>query len=401
MPPLRRLLPLALLLIAGTGYAQSADEAERTRLSEEMKRLSGRNAWRGVDESYKRLEALMEKGVKVGYKDHYLGAVAARELGNLNAVYVRLQRAKAAEDTEEVRTWLADIESNFGPVKLRVDPKFGGDASLNIAEMPFAPDQRRAIEAAQIALKDTRVYDGLLPLGAYTFGGQAFEIKPGGGQTIEMALQPSSVRDSGGGGLSYVGPRLDVGLSWFQSTDPSDEVLAASSFGGPGARVGVGVEAGFTTTLGLVTEVGYHNLFSGSPEGVPEGVETRATSMHLGYGWLAAAFRAGDLRVAAGPVYALGVFHTTGMNGYCAGAPDDEACPGVGSDDNDAIDYAWLTGKTHMGGAEIGLFYGFLNFGKFQSGLGLHAGAFKDDARWYPWGQLAFTLAPAAYRRDG
>lgn len=401
MTPLTRLLPLALLLFAGSAHAQSADEAERTRLSEEMKRLSTRNAWRGVDESYRRLEALMEKGVVVSYKDHFLGAQAARELGDLNGVYVRLQRAKAAEDTEEVRAWLGDIEANYGPVKLRVDPKFGGDASLAIAEMPFAPDQRRAIEAAQIALKDTRSYNGLLPLGAYTFGGQAFEIKPGGGAPMEMALLPSSMRESGGGGgLSYVGPRADVGLSWLQTTAPADDVLAAGAFGGPGARLGVGVEVGFTTTLGLVAEVGYHNLLAGAPDGVPENMGAQGTSMHLGYGWLAAAFRAGDLRIAAGPVYGLGVAKTTGMNEYCLTATNDPACSGVGSDET-TLDYTSMTGSIRAGGAELGVFYGFLNFGNLQSGLGLHAGALKDDARWYPWGQIAFTVAPAAYRRDG
>lgn len=399
MSPLTRLLPLALLLYAGNGFAQSADEAERVRLSEEMKRLSSRNAWRGVDESYRRLEALEAKGVVIGYKDHWLGAVAARELGDLNAVYVRLRKAKAVENTEEVNGWLSDIVANYGPVKLKVDPKFGGDASLAVSEMPFAPDQRRAIEAAQQALASSRGYDGLLPLGAYTFGGEGFTIVAGGGTLVEKTLQPSAVRTGGDGGLSYVGPRLDLGLSYLKTTAPADDTLQAAAFGGAGARLGVGVELGFTTQLGMVVEVGYQNLFSGAPE-VPEGYASQGTAMHMGYGWLGLAYRVGDLRLAAGPVYGIGAAHTTGMNGYCAAASDDPSCLGVQTN-SESADYAPLTGRIRAAGGELGVFYGFLNFGSLQSGLGLHAGALSDSERWYPFGQLAFTLAPAAYRRDG
>lgn len=403
----RHLLALALLLSSAPALAQSsAAEAEHVRLTEEMKRLTGRNAWRGVDESYRRLEALEEQGVKLTYRDHYMGAVAARELGDVNAVYIRVKRAQSVEDTEEIRSWVADLDANFGEVHLKADGKYSGDRSLNVAEMPFDPGQRRVIEAAQVAVRDSRVYDGILPLGAYTFGGQTFEVVAGAAP-VTRTLQAQSMRDQdgGGGGLSYVGPRVDLGLAVGMAGEPNS-ADQADGFGGMGGRIGLGVELGLSTRFGVVAQVGYHNLYSGAPEGTPPTLsaldDTTSTSwvapptrnnLQLGFGWLAGAVRLGDLRIAAGPTYAVGVAKAVGS------VPDDGGGATGSSDGSTAQQY--LSGKVRVGGAELGLFYGFLNFGNLQSGVGLHAGAFTDSGRWYSWGQLAFTLAPAAYRRDG
>lgn len=407
MPPLHRLIPLALLLASAPVYAQtSASEAEHTRLTDDMKRLSARNAWKGVDDAYRRMETLAaEKGVVLTYRDHYMGAVAARELGDLNSVYTRLQRAEAVEATEEVKGWMADLNQNYGQVKLRIDNKYPGDRTLAIGEMPFDPAQRRVIEAAQIALNDSRSYEGILPLGSYTFGDQTFEL-PAGAPPVEATLAAKSMRDTGdsgggGGGLSYAGPRVDLGLSFTSAGTPSSSPeLQGAGFSGVGGRVGLGWELGFTTRVGLVAEVGYHSLFAGAPDVAPPDATTGELSywadpvgstLHMGFGWLAGAFRLGDLRIAAGPVYGVGVASTMGW---------------ADGSDGDGVSYtqrsvAHTQGLIRAGGAELGLFYGFLNVGTLQGGVGLHAGAMTDTGRWYPWGQLAFTLAPAAYRRDG
>lgn len=400
MPAIFRLIPLVLLLAAPAAMAQSsAAEAEHTRLTEEMKRLSGRSAWKGVDDAYKRLEALAtdDPTVKLSYRDHYMGAVASRELGDINSVYVRLKRAVAAEANEEVTGWLGDIEQNFGPVKLKVDGKYPGDSSLVVAEMPFDPGQRRVIEAAQVVLSQSRLYEGILPLGKYTFGGREFEVVAGGATVAEITLEAQSVRGgSGGGGLSYVGPRLDLGAVFTSSTAPgTDASTQPGAFSGAGARVGVGVELGFSTRVGVLAEVGYHNLLVGSSDvdvdaDVPYTLE--APSMHMGFGWLAAAYRIGDLRIAAGPVLGVGTHQASGA------VTVDESLVSAGSATES---YGTYSGNLVAAGGELGLFYGFLNFGNLQGGLGFHAGAQSSSSRWYPWGQLAFTLAPAAYRRDG
>lgn len=394
MPPLHRLILLALALSSAPALAaSSAAEAERTRLADEMKRLSSRNAWKGVDDAYRRLETLAaEEGVALTYRDHFLGASAARELGDTNAVYVRLQRALALEKTEEVTSWLADLNQNFGQIVLRIDSKYPGDRSLTISEMPFDPAQRRVIEAAQLALQESRTYTGILPVGSYTFGDKTFDIAAGGAAAKEVVLEAKSMRDdAGGGGLSYAGPRLDLGVSFTSGSALSDEALV-DKVGGLGGRVGLGWEVGFSTKVGLVAQVGYHALLGdASSSCVSEAGNTSQDlprdSMQLGYGWLAGALRLGDLRLAAGPSYSLGYL---------------KASTGTGCGDSGVSSLPTPYGGMVFGpGAELGVFYGFLNSDKIQSGLGLHAGAFSDGDRLYPWAQLAFTLAPAAYRRDG
>ena len=266
-----------------------------------MKRLTARNAWKGVDDAYRRMEALVaDQGVVLTYRDHYMGAVAARELGDLNAVYTRLQRAEAVEATEEVKGWMADLNQNYGQVKLRIDNKYPGDRTLAIGEMPFDPAQRRVIEAAQIALNDTRTYEGILPLGKYTFGDQTFDLAAGA-PLVEATLAAKSMRDSGdgggGGGLSYAGPRVDLGVSFTSAGTPtSSPELQGAGFSGIGGRVGLGWELGFTTRVGLVAQVGYHSLFAGAPDVSPPDATTgelsywaepTGSTLHMGYGWLA------------------------------------------------------------------------------------------------------------------
>lgn len=45
--------------------------------------------------------------------------------------------------------------------------------------MPFAPDMRASIEKAQVALKASGAYAGMLPSGGYTVGGHAFRVLAG------------------------------------------------------------------------------------------------------------------------------------------------------------------------------------------------------------------------------
>lgn len=395
MSPLHRLIPLALLLAAPPALAaSSASEAEHTRLADEMKRLSSRNAWKGVDDAYRELEQLAADGsITLTYRDHYLGASAARELGDVNAVYTRLQRALAVEKTGEATSWLDDLNQNYGQISLKIDAKYPGDRSLSISEMPFDPGQRRVIEAAQLALQNARVYTGILPVGEYTFGDKKFTISAGGGAAQELALQAQSVRGDkdkggGGGGLSYAGPRVDLGVSYTTDSTMSGAANTLDAKGIDG-RMGLGWEIGFSTKVGMLAEVGYHGLFGLSEPDLADTdtghLASSKPQMHLGYGWLAAAFRLGDVRLAVGPSYSVGVLSAVGTGNGSGAASVSDSTPAV------------LKGPTFGPGAELGVFYGFLNFGKFQSGLGLHGGAFSDGDRLYPWGQLAFTLAPAAY----
>ena len=174
-------LPLALLLGSRPAQALSPDpaKAENTRLFEEMRKLATRNAWRGVEDKYTAMVALEKDGVVLSYDDHLMGAQAARELGRITDVYLRLERAKAQRTEKEVLEWILDIEASYGMVLLAKDEKYKGGTDMAPKEMPFAPDQRSAIGAAQLALSETGRFEGLLPYGSYTFGDRSFDVVQG------------------------------------------------------------------------------------------------------------------------------------------------------------------------------------------------------------------------------
>src|SRR6185436_19082170 len=125
---------------AGAADDRAALEAEHTRLSEEMRMLASRNAWRGVEDSYGKLEALHERGVELSVDDAWYGAQAARSLGDLSAAYARLKTAQSLGSNDAIDQWVAEIESSYGRVELSVDGHYQGPFALTPAEMPFDPE---------------------------------------------------------------------------------------------------------------------------------------------------------------------------------------------------------------------------------------------------------------------
>lgn len=414
MNHLLRLSPLVVLAVSLPAQAGSKEEAqaEAVRLSEEMGRLAKRTAWRGVDDAYLQLIELERKGAAPTYKDHYLGAEAARALGDINATYDRLTRAKAVKATDEVASWLGDIDANYGRVKLTASDKYAGTPALDMSELPFAPDQRQAVTRAQGLVAQSRAYEGLLPFGKYTFADTSFELSASNKDLTINALgalasktptptetgatKPAKApkEQSSGGGLAYIGPRVDVGGAFTNGgASGAPGVPSPDGFGGLGARLGLGLEVGFTPKVGVLAEVGYHNFFSG---GDLEGVTlTNPTAygagdqFHLGYGWLAGVVRVGELGIAVGPVYSAGKGETLGAN-----AEGNDALTGSVNPAN-----VKLTGTFRAGGASAGLSYGLFDVGPFRGGLGLLGGAQTDSQRWYSWGQLALTIAPDPRRK--
>jgi hypothetical protein len=59
-------------------------------------------------------------------------------------------------------------------VNTRRDP-----VTLEPSVMPFAPDKRAAVLAAQERIEDSGTFEGLLPAGVYRFGGELVVVTPG------------------------------------------------------------------------------------------------------------------------------------------------------------------------------------------------------------------------------
>jgi hypothetical protein len=179
--------------------------AEVKRLTEEITKLAQRNAWAGVEKAYKALEdkgdavfGLIPKGLGGVAAVHQYGAEASRILGETQLSQTRLLRAKRSVETtspidektlRQIIEALDAIEKSYGAVaiaprsvptsKRQLKRLQGHGPELIPVVQPFAPDQRRSIETAAKALKDTGSLMGLLPAGGYTVAGQSFTVNAG------------------------------------------------------------------------------------------------------------------------------------------------------------------------------------------------------------------------------
>ena len=180
------MLPVILLLagLASPPAFATGDvaAAEHDRIAGEMERLAERKIWPGVERKFTELEQV---DAPMTLDDLMIGAHAARELGDVAAAYRRLKAASEIRATREIVGWLGDIDNNYGHVDLVAVPS--RSAALTVVQMPFDPNQRRAVDAAIKESKQEGAFRGLLPQGAYDFAGQKFEVVPGISVKIEVS----------------------------------------------------------------------------------------------------------------------------------------------------------------------------------------------------------------------
>lgn len=189
-----RLLSVVGMLTCFAGVAAAApaertsaasaevNDGEHVRLSSEIKQLSTRQAWPGVEKKFEELDKL---GVELTFDDLLHGAYAARALGNAQSAYDRLKVAARLKGTKEVVDWLYTIDTVYGRVELIATPPRG--IVLEPELMPFDPDQRTAVAAAMQTVAHDGQFLGLLPKGKYVFAGTSFEVQPGVAVRIEVA----------------------------------------------------------------------------------------------------------------------------------------------------------------------------------------------------------------------
>ncbi|MDP2311454.1 MAG: hypothetical protein Q8P41_01000 [Pseudomonadota bacterium] len=410
MTATRRLLPLLAALaltplVLPSAYAGEVEKAEHTRVGEEMRKLASRNAWPAVEASFDRLEELEKKGEVITYKEFMLGAEAARALGDMTASRARVQRAAKLDSTKEALDWLADVDKNYGSVDISFDAKYTGARTLVPSVPPFAPDQRASITYAVAQIDAGKAYTGLLPAGEYTIGEQKVTVAIGD-KVAALRLGPPPAAPKEPFKLAYVGPRAQLGVAFTTAGDidnaslSADSGLQAGPFSGSGARLGVGLEVGLSKNFGVIAEVGYHNMF-GAPTRTEgdladrEEYLTAGNNLHLGYGWLAANLRFGNLWIAAGPIWSAGGGVVTGLDDGCA----DGGCGDYAGLGDDGAPYQRLDGDITMGGAAASISYALVDLGSLKGALTVEGGAQSDNLRMYPWGQVAFTIAPSASRR--
>lgn len=188
---LRHATKVALLLalatqavsLAQAGTADDVVTGEYNRLSHQLRELSERNAWTGVERSYREIRSL---GVPLSFADHMSGARAARALGDATSLKQRLGFANAlSPGNSEVEGWLQEIARSYGQASLLCDP---GKLELLRDGLPFDPNQAAAVRFAQLQVTQRGKFEGLLPVGDYHFGQFDFKVS-GGIQTGTIDLR--------------------------------------------------------------------------------------------------------------------------------------------------------------------------------------------------------------------
>lgn len=375
----RLVLALGLLAApAAPALAQDPAMAEKFRLEEEMKKLAQRNAWAGVERNY---EALVALKVPLSFEDHFLGAQSAGYLGKTWERYNRLEKALELEDKDELRMEKENILTRYGRVDIKGHPRRRPD--LVAKEMPFAPDERKSVEYAMTVVAGAGSFKGMLPEGEYTVGDQTFKVTPGQDfATIEVGKSAGVARE---GLVIYAGPVATIGYAYSASPEPSQppdadpSVVQPDSMAASGAALNVGAEVGFTRMFGVAGTIGYRGAY---------GVDV----VHGFNGWLAAALRPGDLRLAAGPTY--GMVRGSGLG--VAGWFDRNQNPV-----EDPVDGIPYYGYALVGGAQASVGYGLVDLEPLQGVVELVGSWQTDGLRPYYSFGLRIGIWPKVPRFEG
>jgi hypothetical protein len=384
---------------AGAADDRVALEAEHTRLSEEMRMLAARNAWRGVEDSYGKLEALQDRGVEPTVDDVWFGAQAARSLGDLSTAYARLKTAQSLGSNDAIDQWVQEIESSYGPVELSVDATTRDRScsrrrrcrSIPRAAGPSSPRRRASPRRARTA-------------GSCRTGSTRSEIVPSrsasDGSVASVALVgrgPASPEESV---VKATGARAVVGVGVTDVGDSTDDSLQPLGFLGGSVRVGVGAELQIAKGMGWFAEAGYHGTVAnprdqdGEPLVARDSVGLRPNVLHLGYGWTGLVVHGGDVALSIGPTIAIG---GGGITGVADGCTTD--CAGFGDADSQALAYQRLSGTVSAAGGSVGALWQLMDVGRMAGGLDLVTGVYYDGARTYGWATVAYAISPAARRR--
>lgn len=384
-----RHLPLLLAFTAAmpaTAVASDCNKAEYHRLSSEAEKLAQRNAWAGVERAY---EAMIATGCELDFDDHHTGAQSARTLGKIWETYQRLSAATALDARPEIAEMLAGFDQQYGRVRIKGDARRRPE--LHREAMPFAPDQRKAIEWAQQVLAGTGSFEGMLPLGDYEVGGNPFTVSAGGEwQLVEVGRVKGTAAVQKQGAVHWAGLVATVGPGQQISPEPGSPVVsdrglhqfAPHDISATGISMAVGGEVGLTyraPEAGVAATLGYSGGYGND-------------TLHGFNAWLAAVVRPGEARIAFGPSYALMTGRGTGVASWFDVGHDPDRTP------NDTLRYqGWSWG----GGLQGSVGYGLLDLGAMKGLVELHGAWHTDGARTFTTAGLRLGVVPRVPRFRG
>ena len=373
------------------------DDAEATRLAEDMSKLAERGFWKGVDRRYRDLISLQAAtDVVVSADDHLTGADAARNLGLIDDLMVRLERASAAG--APVDEAIARVQRRFAWADLAIESR-GAEVPLVLAREPFELDARQALQAAREQLDEHRRFSGYLPVGDYTLGPEAFEVRSGdepsqvsiGGRGRPIAKPPPAARPPSDPQAAQLLVRLAAGAAGASWALEGIQPVAATGFA---PSVALGGRLGLSDTWGVQAELGWTGLMGRGRS------SNGAASYTLGVAQIAATGAWSGWRVTGGPAYGFGAGRVQGLDEQAAVAD----CQPSGCTDTaqlgrvETTDH-WLRGSVAGPGGALSLARELDTDGPMGTAVGLRLTGLSDGDRFYSVGQVELTVGLALEKR--
>lgn len=381
-------------MVPRVALAQQADlQAEKYRLTEEMKRLAQRNAWPGVETKYEELVGL---GVDIDFDTHRLGAESAKYLGKTYEVYQRLERAVKVQDDAEIRSEMEQLDAKYGRVKIIGSERW--EVTLRRPAMPFAPDERKSVEYAIMVATESGGFTGMLPLGDYIIGEEGgkneLPFTVAAGPDFQEITVTRELVTSSEGLIVYHGPVALGGFAYTVTPEPKEAVFDAdgniqgepATHAGSGVTAEVGYEIGFTRLFAIAATFEYRNLITGDDQ------------FHGYMGAFYGLLRPGDLRVGLAGVY--GRWGGQGLGVYAPfGVSDDPGQGAIGQDlASFPLDTTKYDGESWAGGAKLSVGYGLLDFEPLQGVVEIGGFWQTDGKRSYMGGGIRVGIVPEVPR---
>ena len=170
---------LAITLLQGCGKKTEVTDpvvlqGEYKRLSIEMERYAARQRW---EKAEMRFDAMQELQVEIAFEHWVLAAEICQEMGKISHTRQYLRKALDIEVVDKILEWKNHIEGDYGYVVLKAES--GGTFVFEAKFAEIDPVKLKAIDLASETLKDTRLFEGMIPNGTYVFVDEEFLVEPG------------------------------------------------------------------------------------------------------------------------------------------------------------------------------------------------------------------------------
>ncbi|MFO0665033.1 MAG: hypothetical protein U0174_13855 [Polyangiaceae bacterium] len=154
-------------LPAEAGTCTDSNKADLRQLHDELQRMAGKNQHSAVVRTFTQMLSIAKKNCEIAANDYVLAGGASRNLGDIQKALEWLDAGKST-DAADLRARFAQVEIKGKAADLAKD---GG--------VPFATDERAALEIAVREVKAKGKYTGYLPIGGYTLGSKTFTVAVG------------------------------------------------------------------------------------------------------------------------------------------------------------------------------------------------------------------------------